>query len=56
MKRDVYRYGSPPYIGLPMTEDACKVNGHHNLLFAGDYERKFKLFANLYKMGLAGDA
>ena len=32
--------------------DACLVKGHHNILFCGDYARKFRLFANLYKMKL----
>ena len=33
--------------------DACMVKGHHNLLFCGEYARKFRLFAQLYKMELA---
>ncbi len=33
--------------------DACQVSGHHNLLFCGDFARKFRLFAQLYKMKLA---
>ena len=33
--------------------DACMVAGHHNLIFCGDYARKFRLFANLMKMELA---
>lgn len=33
-------------------DDACQVKGHHNLLFCGDYARKFRLFAQLYRMGL----
>lgn len=33
--------------------DATMVRGHHNVLFCGDYARKFRLFANLYKMKLA---
>ena len=33
--------------------DACMVTGHHNLIFCGDYARKFRLFANLMKMELA---
>ena len=33
--------------------DACMVAGHHNVLFCGDFSRKFRLFANLYKMRLA---
>lgn len=32
--------------------DACMVQGHHNLVFCGDYARKFRLFANLYKIAL----
>jgi hypothetical protein len=34
-------------------DDACKVRGHHNLLFCGDFARKFRLFAQLFKMKLA---
>jgi hypothetical protein len=34
-------------------DDACQVQGHHNLLFCGDYARKFRLFAQLYKMKMA---
>ena len=34
-------------------KDACEVSGHHNLLFCGDFARKFRLFAQLYKMRLA---
>jgi L-fucose isomerase-like protein len=33
--------------------DACLVQGHHNLLFCGDFARKFRLFAQLYKLKLA---
>ncbi len=33
--------------------DACMVAGHHNLIFCGDYARKFRLFVNLMKMELA---
>jgi len=29
------------------------VKGHHNLLFASDFARQFRLFAQLYKMELA---
>ncbi len=32
--------------------DACSVAGHHNVLFVGDFTRKFRLFANLFKMKL----
>ena len=40
-------------IALTDRVDARSVRGHHNLLFRGDYARKFRLFANLYKMQLA---
>ena len=33
--------------------DAGLVRGHHNLLFCGDLARRFRLFANLYKLRLA---
>jgi len=33
-------------------KDACDVKGHHNILFCGDFARRFRLFANLYKMKL----
>ncbi len=33
--------------------DACMVAGHHNVIFCGDYARKFRLFANLMRMELA---
>jgi len=33
--------------------DACMVKGHHNLIFCGEFARKFRLFAQLYKMELA---
>ena len=33
--------------------DACMVHGHHNLLFCGDFARRFRLFAQLFKMRLA---
>jgi hypothetical protein len=32
--------------------DACMVVGHHNLIFCGDFARKFRLFAQLYRMKL----
>lgn len=32
--------------------DACMVQGHHNLLFCGDFARKFRLFAQLHRMEL----
>jgi hypothetical protein len=34
-------------------QDACMVRGHHNLLFCGDYARRFRLFAQLVKIRLA---
>jgi hypothetical protein len=40
-------------IELTDRRDACEVTGHHNLLFCGDFARKFRLFAQLYKMKLA---
>lgn len=36
--------------------DACMVRGHHNLLFCGDFARKFRLFAQLYKIRLGNAA
>ena len=33
--------------------EACRVRGHHNLLFVGDFARKFRLFALLHKLRLA---
>jgi len=33
-------------------QDACMVEGHHNVLFCGDFARKFRLFANIYKINL----
>jgi len=33
--------------------DACEVKGHHNLLFCGDFARRFRLFAQLYGVRLA---
>lgn len=39
-------------IELTDRRDACMVTGHHNLLFCGDFARKFRLFAQLYKMKL----
>jgi hypothetical protein len=40
-------------IAITDRADACMVKGHHNLLFCGDFARKFRLFANLYKLRLA---
>jgi len=39
-------------IKLTDRADACEVKGHHNILFCGDYARKFRQFANLFKMKL----
>ena len=66
-KLDVYAgrvatsYPMPPVggcttnVAVKLTDrrDACAVQGHHNLLFSGDYARRFRLFANLYKLPLA---
>ena len=43
----VYFMGSE--IKLLDREDACSVGGHHNLLFCGDFARKFRLFAQLHR-------
>lgn len=40
-------------IELTDRADACMVRGHHNLLFCGEFARKFRLFAQLYKIRLA---
>jgi len=40
-------------IELTDRSDACMVQGHHNLLFSGDFARRFRLFAQLYQMRLA---
>jgi hypothetical protein len=40
-------------IELTDRDDACMVRGHHNLLFCGDFARKFRLFAQLYGIKLA---
>ena len=34
-------------------KDATMVRGHHNLIFCGDYTRRFRMFANLYRLRLA---
>lgn len=39
-------------IELTDRDDACMVQGHHNLLFCGDFARKFRLFAQLHRMEL----
>jgi hypothetical protein len=33
--------------------DAGQVEGHHNLLFTGDFARRFRLFAQLHRLRLA---
>lgn len=40
-------------IRLTDREDACMVVGHHNVLFCGDFARKFRLFAQLHRLKLA---
>ena len=40
-------------IELTDRDDACEVKGHHNLLFCGDFARRFRLFAQLHNMRLA---
>ena len=40
-------------IAITDRPDACMVQGHHNLLFCGDFARKFRLFAQLHKVRLA---
>ena len=59
--RVVKSHAMPPAAGcttnveIEITDrpDACTVSGHHNLVFCGDYARKFRLFANLMRMELA---
>ena len=59
--RVVMSHPMPPAAGcttnveIELTDraDACMVRGHHNLLFAGDFARKFRLFAQFYKIKLA---
>jgi hypothetical protein len=59
--RVVKSHAMPPAAGcttnveIEITDrtDACMVRGHHNLLFCGDQARKFRLFAQLYKIRLA---
>jgi len=47
--------GCTTNIEIKLTDrpDACMVKGHHNLIFCGDFSRRFRLFANLYKMKIA---
>ena len=47
--------GCTTNVAIELTDraDACQVRGHHNLLFCGDFARRFRLFANLHKMRLA---
>lgn len=40
-------------IAITDRADACQVQGHHNLLFCGEWARQFRLFAQLYKLRLA---
>ena len=58
--RVVESHPMPPAAGcttnveLEITDraDACMVRGHHNLIFCGDYARKFRMFTHLHKMAL----
>jgi hypothetical protein len=34
-------------------DDALSVEGHHNVIFCGDFARRFRLFAQLHRMRLA---
>ena len=34
-------------------DDALSVKGHHNVIFCGDFARRFRLFAQLHRMRLA---
>jgi len=47
--------GCTTNVALQITDrpDACLVRGHHNLVFCGDFARRFRLFAQLHKMRLA---
>jgi hypothetical protein len=47
--------GCTTNVAIEITDrpDACMVRGHHNLLFVGDFARKFRLFAQLHGMQLA---
>jgi len=40
-------------IAITDRPDALMVKGHHNLLFCGDFARKFRLFAQLNRLRLA---
>ena len=40
-------------IELTDRADAGMVSGHHNLLFCGDFARRFRRFAQLHRMRLA---
>jgi len=59
--RVVKSHAMPPAAGcttnveIEVTDrsDACMVRGHHNLLFCGDFARRFRLFAQLYRIRLA---
>lgn len=59
--RIVESYKMPPVggcttnVAVEITDrpDAMMVAGHHNLLFVGDFARRFREFANLYGMELA---
>ena len=40
-------------VAITDRSEACKVRGHHNLLFVGEFARKFRRFALLHKIRLA---
>jgi len=46
--------GCATNVEISMTDrkDACMVQGHHNILYCGDFARTFRLFARLHKMEL----
>ena len=43
-------------ITINEVEDVCDVQGHHNVLFYGDYARKLRQFARLYGLRLVPDS
>ena len=47
------REGTEKFLGINVRVIPFDVSGHHNLIFCGEYARKFRLFANLMRMELA---
>lgn len=43
-------------ITINEVEDVCDVQGHHNVLFYGDYAKKLRQFARLYGLRLVPDS